>query len=106
MVGIKPGIAVPVAEKPVVKLLTTGGPIIGTFLTGPYEQETIQLQSGDMLVIYTDGVTEALNPTGMEFGEAKLRSILLESVRLSAHEAAKMVPGEGIKVGRAGRAAR
>jgi sigma-B regulation protein RsbU (phosphoserine phosphatase) len=91
VVGIRPGIAVPVAEKPVVKLLTTGGPIIGTFLTGPYEQETIQLQSGDMLVIYTDGVTEALNPTGIEFGEAKLRSILLESLRLSAHEAAKMV---------------
>jgi sigma-B regulation protein RsbU (phosphoserine phosphatase) len=68
-----------------------GGPIIGTFLDSPYEQETIQLQSGDMLVVYTDGVTEALNPAGVEFGEEKLRSIAVESLRLSARESAARV---------------
>ena len=76
---------------PVVRRLTTGGPIIGTFLNGPYEQETIQLQSGDTLVVYTDGVTEAMNPAGVEFGEDRLRSILLESVRLPAQESTKKV---------------
>ena len=85
------GTALSMAEEPVVRLLTTGGPIIGTFLNGPYEQETIQLQKGDMLAIYTDGVTEALNPAGVEFGEEKLRSILIESVRLAAHESAQKV---------------
>jgi sigma-B regulation protein RsbU (phosphoserine phosphatase) len=85
------GLAAPLLEEPVVKLLTTGGPIIGTFLNGPYEQETIQLQRGDLLAVYTDGVTEALNPAGVEFGEEKLRSILIESVRLPAHESAKRV---------------
>jgi sigma-B regulation protein RsbU (phosphoserine phosphatase) len=49
-------------------ILQTGGPIIGTYLGEPYEQQTIQLQSGDVLVVYTDGVTEALNPAGVEFG--------------------------------------
>jgi sigma-B regulation protein RsbU (phosphoserine phosphatase) len=85
------GLAVPVVEGPVVRRLTTGGPIIGTFLNGPYEQETIQLQRGDILAVYTDGVTEALNPAGVEFGEEKLRSILIDSVRLTAHESAKKV---------------
>ncbi len=85
------GLAVPVVEGPVVRRLTTGGPIIGTFLSGPYEQETIQLQRGDILAVYTDGVTEALNPAGVEFGEEKLRSILIDSVRLTAHESAKKV---------------
>jgi sigma-B regulation protein RsbU (phosphoserine phosphatase) len=74
-----------------VRLLTTGGPIIGTFLNVPYEQVTIQLQSGDFLAVYTDGVTEAVNPSGVEFGEEKLRSIMVESLRLTAREAAEKV---------------
>jgi sigma-B regulation protein RsbU (phosphoserine phosphatase) len=89
--GTSAGLAMSVAEEPVVRRLTTGGPIIGTFLDGPYEQETIQLQSGDMLVVYTDGVTEALNPADVEFGEEKLRSIVVESLQLPARELAARV---------------
>jgi len=91
LVGTSGGLAVAVVEKPMVRLLTTGGPIIGTFLDEAYEQETVQLQSGDMVVVYTDGVTEALNPAGVEFGEEKLRSFLVESWRLSARESAEKV---------------
>jgi sigma-B regulation protein RsbU (phosphoserine phosphatase) len=89
--GTSAGLAMSVAEEPVVRRLTTGGPIIGTFLDGPYEQETIQLQSGDTLVVYTDGVTEALNPADVEFGEEKLRSIVVESLQLPARELAARV---------------
>ena len=85
---------VTVLDEPVVRRLTTGGPIIGTFLNGPYEQESITLQSGDILAVYTDGVTEAVNPAGAEFGEEKLRSILVESLRLPVHESAKKVIAE------------
>ncbi len=85
------GLAVSVAEEPVVRLLTRGGPIIGTFLNEPYEQETIRLQTGDILLVYTDGVTEALNGSGVEFGEEKLRSILVESLRLSARDLTEKV---------------
>jgi sigma-B regulation protein RsbU (phosphoserine phosphatase) len=91
MVGTSAGLAVSVADEPMVRMLTTGGPIIGTFLNEPYEQETIHLQSGDILVVYTDGVTEALNPAGVEFGEDKLRSILIESLQLSARESAEKI---------------
>jgi sigma-B regulation protein RsbU (phosphoserine phosphatase) len=89
--GTSAGLAVSVADEPMVRMLTTGGPIIGTFLNEPYEQETIHLQSGDILVVYTDGVTEALNPVGVEFGEEKLRSILIESLHLSARESAEKI---------------
>jgi len=85
---------VSVAEQPVVKRLTTGGPIIGTFLNEPYEQETIQLHSGDILAVYTDGVTEAVNPAGVEFGEERLRSILVEALSLSARESAEKIIAE------------
>jgi phosphoserine phosphatase RsbU/P len=80
-----------------VRLLTTGGPIIGTFLNEPYEQETIQMQSGDILAVYTDGVTEAVNAAGLEFGEDRLRSILVESLRLSARESAAKVIAKVLK---------
>jgi sigma-B regulation protein RsbU (phosphoserine phosphatase) len=89
--GASAGLAVSVAEEPVVSRLTVGGPIIGTFLNGPYAQGTIQLQRGDVLVVYTDGVTEALSPAGVEFGEEKLRSIVIESLRLPARELAEEI---------------
>ncbi len=90
-VEVAPRVAVSVAEDPTVRLLATGGPIIGTFLNGPYEQETLRMQRGDMLAVYTDGLTEAVNLAGEEFGEERLRSILIESLRLSAHESAHRV---------------
>ena len=57
-----------------VKLLETGGLILGMFPQAVYEQETLVLDPGDLLVMYTDGVTEALNPAGEEFGEGRVRS--------------------------------
>jgi sigma-B regulation protein RsbU (phosphoserine phosphatase) len=89
--GTSVGLAVSVSAEPVVRLLTTGGPIIGTFLDEPYEQEVIQLRRGDLLAVYTDGVTEALNPAGIEFGDERLRSILVECLQLSARKSVEVI---------------
>jgi sigma-B regulation protein RsbU (phosphoserine phosphatase) len=64
--------------------LKTGGPIIGAFPFSTYQQETIQMQSGDLLLAYTDGVTEAFNSVGEEFGEERLRQIVASSSHISA----------------------
>lgn len=66
--------------------LTGGGPVIGVFRSCLYEQETVQLQSGDVLLAFTDGVTEAFNPEGEEFGEERLEELLRASARMSAEE--------------------
>jgi sigma-B regulation protein RsbU (phosphoserine phosphatase) len=66
--------------------LTTGGPIIGAFHGSLYEQESIQMHSGDLLLAYTDGVTEAFSAEGEEFGEERLRNLLASSSHLSATE--------------------
>lgn len=66
--------------------LTTGGTIIGMFDHCQYEQETIQLRAGDLLIAYTDGVTEALNAFGDEFGEERLLDALQDAANLSAEE--------------------
>jgi sigma-B regulation protein RsbU (phosphoserine phosphatase) len=73
------------------RLLTSGGPVIGVFSDCVYEQETIQMQSGDVLVAFTDGVTEAFNTEGEEFGECRLEKVLAESTHLSADEISERI---------------
>jgi sigma-B regulation protein RsbU (phosphoserine phosphatase) len=74
-----------------VRLLTTGGPIIGAFSDCVYEQETIKIQSGDLLVAYTDGVTEARNADDQEFGESRLRQVIDSSMHLPTQELTRKI---------------
>jgi sigma-B regulation protein RsbU (phosphoserine phosphatase) len=74
-----------------VRLLTTGGPIIGAFNTSAYEQETIQMERGDLLVAYTDGVTEARDVYDQEFGEARLRRIIDTSAHATSQELSERI---------------
>ena len=74
-----------------VTLLTKGGPIIGAFNDCVYEQETIQMESGDVLVAYTDGVTEARNADDQEFGEASLQQIINSFAHMPARELSERI---------------
>jgi len=59
-----------------IRRLETGGLILGLFPRAIYEQETLALEPGDLLAIFSDGVTEALNAAGEEFGEERLLACL------------------------------
>jgi sigma-B regulation protein RsbU (phosphoserine phosphatase) len=63
-----------------VRRLETGGLICGLFVQATYEEETVQLQPGDVLVMFSDGVSEALNAAGEEFGDPRI----LECVQRNA----------------------
>lgn len=67
-----------------VKRLDVGGTVLGIFCDAVFDEEEIQLESGDTLVAFTDGVIEARNPLGEEFGEDRLIQVLLENYRLPA----------------------
>ena len=56
--------------------LNTGGTIIGMFPQTRYEEGTLALCTGDVLIVFTDGVTEALNPADEEFGEDRLKDVM------------------------------
>lgn len=56
----------------------TRGLPIGLFGETSYESATVQLASGESLVLYTDGVTESLGPTGVELGVDRVASSLGE----------------------------
>jgi sigma-B regulation protein RsbU (phosphoserine phosphatase) len=55
-----------------IERLDRGGPVFGVIADAEYEQAEIALQPGDRLVLYTDGLTEARDAAGEEFGEARL----------------------------------
>ena len=56
--------------------LVQGGTVIGMLETLAYEEGSVILQSGDRLLLYTDGATEATNPRGEMFGEERLSASL------------------------------
>ncbi len=56
----------------------TGGTALGVVEGLKYEQGTVELLPGDTLVLYTDGVTEAMNHAGEEFGVTRLRTVLAD----------------------------
>jgi phosphoserine phosphatase RsbU/P len=55
-----------------VRTLETGGVPVGLFEDALFREETVQLDAGDVLVVFSDGVVEAFNADGAEFGEASL----------------------------------
>jgi len=59
--------------------LETGGAPVGMFPDWTYEEGAVQLNPGDLVVAYTDGVTEAVNRDGEEWGVEGLRRALAES---------------------------
>jgi phosphoserine phosphatase RsbU/P len=64
--------------------LEAGGPVVGLLEFAPYGQETVRLESGDTIIIFSDGVSEALNTEGDEFGDARLQAIAISLVEATA----------------------
>ena len=60
-----------------VERLDKGGMILGVIeTTTPYEEGIVDLRSGDLLVLFTDGVSEAMSPEGREYGEERLETVI------------------------------
>ncbi|HVP07153.1 MAG TPA: GAF domain-containing SpoIIE family protein phosphatase [Candidatus Acidoferrum sp.] len=59
-----------------IELLETGGPIIGAFPDIHYTSETVQLNPDDMLFFFTDGLSEAMDAQGKEYGEERVREFV------------------------------
>jgi serine phosphatase RsbU (regulator of sigma subunit) len=74
-----------------MEFLTKGGLVLGFLPDQKYDQQTTTLQPGDVLVLYTDGITEARTPDEEEagetlFGEDRLVRVIEENAILSARE--------------------
>ncbi|MBM4162688.1 MAG: GAF domain-containing protein, partial [Ignavibacteria bacterium] len=79
----------PIIYKPLQKLvipLTSGGLPLGMFDFAEFQQETVTLDPKDTLILYTDGVTEAMNRSEKEYGEDRLLQAVERAGDKSAHE--------------------
>ena len=66
------------ADRDGVIRLTGTGMGLGLFDSAQYEQRAARLAPGDFVLMYTDGVTEALDAHGREFGEERLQRLVLD----------------------------
>jgi sigma-B regulation protein RsbU (phosphoserine phosphatase) len=66
--------------------LEIGGAVLGVFPEWTYGEEAISLGSGDRLLLFTDGVTEASNAADEEFGEERLIQLASALRDRDAHE--------------------
>jgi sigma-B regulation protein RsbU (phosphoserine phosphatase) len=69
-----------------VRRLESGGPPVGMFPNWTYKEGAVRLDPGDLVLAFTDGVTEAVNPAGDEWGEEGLLRAVAEHDAQSADE--------------------
>jgi sigma-B regulation protein RsbU (phosphoserine phosphatase) len=76
-----------------VQRLETGGMVVGLLADRPFKQGTLELKTGDLLVAFTDGISEAMNAAEEEFGESRLMKAIEGCDSLTAAEMAKRLLG-------------
>lgn len=76
------------------ELLTTKSVVLGAFDFVQYNPRQTRLLPGDVVVIYTDGVTEAVNTKNEMFGDERLEKLVKENVELSAEEIKNIILDE------------
>jgi serine phosphatase RsbU (regulator of sigma subunit) len=67
------------------------GPALGITDTVEYSEETIVLDPGDLVVVYSDGVTEAMNQKDEMFGESRLVDLFRQKGEVSASSAVRSI---------------
>jgi sigma-B regulation protein RsbU (phosphoserine phosphatase) len=77
-----------------VARLESGGPVLGLLPRSSYEEGRVRVEEGDVLALFSDGLTEANNSQGEEFGEDRLRRALRIPDNGSATEICRRVLAE------------
>jgi sigma-B regulation protein RsbU (phosphoserine phosphatase) len=77
-----------------IEELSVGGTVVGMFPDMTYEEGTVELFPGDVLLAFTDGVPEAHNPENEEFGDERLRQLLLRTADLPADDISAAISAE------------
>ena len=73
--------------------LNTEGRPLGITVEGNYEAKGCTLEEGQIVVLYTDGLVEAVDGNDVPFGEGRLRAIIRENAQASADEIVQELKG-------------
>jgi sigma-B regulation protein RsbU (phosphoserine phosphatase) len=74
------------SESDTPKRLKSGGIMLGAFEDFAFEEDTVPLNSGDVLIISSDGISEAMNANHEQFGEQRLQAIVTNNRSASPNE--------------------
>jgi serine phosphatase RsbU (regulator of sigma subunit) len=96
--GHNPPILVPANGEPGYE--PSGGMPLGVFEDAKFGERQLELRLGETLLVYTDGVTEAMNPQRELFGEDRLKDAVRGQGKLSAEKLTERVVGEVAKFAR------
>ncbi len=75
------------------RMLDVNGIVVGAFPFAAYNESQVKLEKGDLLLFYTDGITEPENAYGEQFGEQRLIEILKRNRNLPPREILESVAG-------------
>ncbi len=73
--------------------LIVGGTILGAFEDFGYREETLDMEAGDTLVLFTDGALDQENPAGDSFGSERLYKVVEQNVHLDALGITRAIAG-------------
>jgi sigma-B regulation protein RsbU (phosphoserine phosphatase) len=89
--GHPPGLYLPNGTDGEIMPLKSGGLILGAIPNGKYTPAVLRPASGDLVLLFTDGVSEAVGPTGHEFGVERLEQALRELRDLPPRDIASQI---------------
>jgi sigma-B regulation protein RsbU (phosphoserine phosphatase) len=69
-----------------VRRLECGGPIVGLFEGAAYDEETVVLAPGDWLIVFSDGVSEALSAEGDEYGDERIVACVQQNASVAPQQ--------------------
>jgi sigma-B regulation protein RsbU (phosphoserine phosphatase) len=69
-----------------LQMLDSTGTVVGAFPVAKYEEKTVTLEQGDLLLAYTDGIVEPENVYGEMFGEDRLKDMLVKYAKTDSGE--------------------
>jgi sigma-B regulation protein RsbU (phosphoserine phosphatase) len=82
------------SASPAIEQLSVGGTVVGMFPDVDYEEATVELRAGDILLAFTDGVPEAHYPGNEEFGDERLQQLLRQAAHLPAEAICARISAE------------
>jgi sigma-B regulation protein RsbU (phosphoserine phosphatase) len=74
--GHNPPLIISPGNSSQVRRLECGGPIVGLFEAATFSEETVTLTPGDWLIVFSDGVSEAMSASADEYGETRIVSLV------------------------------
>lgn len=81
-----PSLKEEMSKQDITPLLCENGPRLGQSPNSTYKSTVRQLEKGDAIIMFTDGIIEAVNAEGKQWGERKLFKTIIENNKLSSQQ--------------------